>query len=168
MASLLKGSSEALPDGDARLTVVVRSSFSGNADHHHERKELKSLEREFSGAGESAALLRSTISEWYDAKHRSPSKEEIAFVNSLPVGGVPALRIRVLRQRRVPEEDRGSRLPVRIVRKEVRPADRDHIRFQEDTDIRMDRIPHPPIRAPFGQNVGGGRQKRRFHRVLLA
>jgi len=36
-----------------------------------------------------AALVSSTMDEWYGAKHRRPSKEEIAFVNSVPVGRCP-------------------------------------------------------------------------------
>lgn len=30
-------------------------------------------------------LVESTVSEWYDAKHRTMSKEEIIFINSLPI-----------------------------------------------------------------------------------
>jgi predicted RNA-binding Zn-ribbon protein involved in translation (DUF1610 family) len=29
------------------------------------------------------------LSEWYDAKHRKPSKEEVSFINSVPVGSCP-------------------------------------------------------------------------------
>lgn len=30
-------------------------------------------------------LVESTVSEWYDTKHRTMSKEEIIFINSLPI-----------------------------------------------------------------------------------
>lgn len=30
-------------------------------------------------------LVESTVSEWYDAKHRTMSKEVIIFINSLPI-----------------------------------------------------------------------------------
>ena len=53
------------------------------------KKQLKSLEGKFSGAGKTGPLLVSTISEWYDAKHRDPSKEEIALINSVAPEACP-------------------------------------------------------------------------------
>ena len=39
--------------------------------------------------GKDELLIESTVLEWYEQKHRKPSPEEIAFVNSLPVRGCP-------------------------------------------------------------------------------
>ena len=41
-------------------------------------------------------LIESTVLEWYDQKHRRPSAEEIAFVNSLPVSSCPRCRSRIV------------------------------------------------------------------------
>ena len=37
----------------------------------------------------STDLMVSTISEWYDAKHRKPSKEEVDFINSIVIEECP-------------------------------------------------------------------------------
>ena len=34
-------------------------------------------------------MMVSTISEWCEAKHRKPSKEEIEFINSIPIEFCP-------------------------------------------------------------------------------
>ena len=36
-----------------------------------------------------ADLIVSTISEWYDAKHRKPLKEEVDFINSIGIEECP-------------------------------------------------------------------------------
>lgn len=53
------------------------------------KKQLEALRAKFSGGDPSSPMMVSTLSEWYDAKHRRASPEEIAFINSLPVGGCP-------------------------------------------------------------------------------
>lgn len=63
------------------------------------RKMKKSAKKErglrsFPWSGKEAlskgeALVGSTLGEWYEAKHRMPSDEELSFVNSLPVESCP-------------------------------------------------------------------------------
>jgi|LAHS01.1.fsa_nt_gb predicted RNA-binding Zn-ribbon protein involved in translation (DUF1610 family) len=60
-------------------------------------KQLEALRAEFSSGDKSSPLMISTLSEWYDAKHRKVSCEEIAYINSLaitscPYCGSPAIR----------------------------------------------------------------------------
>jgi transposase-like protein len=38
---------------------------------------------------DSQRLISSTIHEWYDAKHREPSDDEIAFLNNIPISRCP-------------------------------------------------------------------------------
>ena len=52
-------------------------------------KQKKALKAKFSDGLSSSGMMVSTLSEWYDAKHRSPSADEVAFVNSIPVGTCP-------------------------------------------------------------------------------
>ena len=81
---------------------------------------------------------------------------------------VPALRVRGAEEGRVREEDRAADPRVRVVRPEVQPPGRDDLRFQEDTVLRMGRVPRRPLPVPFRRDVGVRQQERRFHRVLLA
>ena len=39
--------------------------------------------------GEDELLIESTVLEWYEQKHRKPSPEETAFVNSIPIRRCP-------------------------------------------------------------------------------
>ena len=41
------------------------------------------------GKGADEELIESTVLEWYEQKHRRPSAEEVAFVNSIPVRSCP-------------------------------------------------------------------------------
>lgn len=52
-------------------------------------KQKKALKAKFSDDLGSSRMMVSTLSEWYDAKHRPPSADEVAFVNSIPVGSCP-------------------------------------------------------------------------------
>lgn len=55
-------------------------------------KQKKALKAKFSDGLGSSGMMVSTLSEWYDAKHRPPSADEVAFVNSIPdvfFDGVP-------------------------------------------------------------------------------
>ena len=52
-------------------------------------KQLKALRAMFSDGEPSSAMMVSTLSEWYDAKHRRASPEEVAFINSLPAESCP-------------------------------------------------------------------------------
>ena len=53
------------------------------------KKQQEALAAKFSDGDASSALMISTLEEWYDAKHRKASPEEVAFVNSLPVKTCP-------------------------------------------------------------------------------
>ena len=64
-----------------------RSPKSGTAKHEQKTKEA--LRGEFSDTLKSSYLIVSTISEWYDAKHRKPSKEEVDFINSIVIYECP-------------------------------------------------------------------------------
>lgn len=46
-------------------------------------KQLSALKGDFSDGLRSSELMVSTISEWYDAKHRRPCADEVSFINSL-------------------------------------------------------------------------------------
>lgn len=48
------------------------------------KKQTEALKAKFSDGSKSAPMMVSTLSEWYDAKHRKPSKEEVSFINSVP------------------------------------------------------------------------------------
>ena len=52
-------------------------------------KQLEALRAEFSSGDKSSPLMISTLSEWYDAKHRKVSCEEIAYINSLAITSCP-------------------------------------------------------------------------------
>ena len=52
-------------------------------------KQKKALKAKFSDGLGSSGMMVSTLSEWYDAKHRPPSADEVAFINSIPVGSCP-------------------------------------------------------------------------------
>ena len=52
-------------------------------------KQKKALKAKFSDGLGSSGMMVSTLSEWYDAKHRPPTADEVAFVNSIPVGSCP-------------------------------------------------------------------------------
>ena len=53
------------------------------------KKQREALRAKFSDGEPSSAMMVSTLSEWYDAKHRRASPEEVAFINSLPAGTCP-------------------------------------------------------------------------------
>ena len=57
---------------------------------------------------------------------------------------------------------------MQVVRKALRPPDGDRLRLEEDTDLRADRVPPPPVRVPFPPDVGEGQQERRENRIFLA
>lgn len=80
--------------------------------------------------------------------------------------GMPVLRIRGFRQGR---EKGGwhTEIPLPVVREEVQPAYRHRVRFPQDPDLGMDRVPDPPIRIPFRRHLREGQQKRPYHRLLL-
>lgn len=46
------------------------------------KSKTEALRAKFSAGGESSGLMLSTVSEWYDAKHRRACAEEAAFANS--------------------------------------------------------------------------------------
>jgi len=46
------------------------------------KSKTEALRAKFSAGGESSGLMLSTVSEWYDAKHRRACAEEVAFANS--------------------------------------------------------------------------------------
>lgn len=54
-----------------------------------EKKQKDALKEKLSSGFQSIDMMVSTISEWYDAKHRKPSREEIKFVNSIAIGECP-------------------------------------------------------------------------------
>ena len=69
----------------------------GGIGRFMKEKQLEALRAEFSSGDKSSPLMISTLSEWYDAKHRKVSCEEIAYINSLaitscPYCGSPAIR----------------------------------------------------------------------------
>ena len=49
----------------------------------------EALKAKFSDTLGSSRMLVSTISEWYEAKHRKPSSEEVEFINSIPIESCP-------------------------------------------------------------------------------
>lgn len=53
------------------------------------KKQLEALRGDFSADSPSSDVFVSTLSEWYDAKHRKPSAEEISFLNSLVPADCP-------------------------------------------------------------------------------
>ena len=53
------------------------------------KRQKEVLRGTFSDALMSTDLMVSTISEWYDAKHRKPSKEEVDFINSIVIEECP-------------------------------------------------------------------------------
>lgn len=53
------------------------------------KKQLEALRAKFSDGDPSSPMMVSTLSEWYDAKHRKASPEEVAFINSQPVDSCP-------------------------------------------------------------------------------
>lgn len=53
------------------------------------KTQTEALTGEFSSELGSTGMMVSTILEWYDAKHRKPSQEEIRFINSLAVDECP-------------------------------------------------------------------------------
>lgn len=53
------------------------------------KKQKEALRGKFSDALMSTDMMVSTISEWYDAKHRRPSKEEVDFINSIVIEECP-------------------------------------------------------------------------------
>ena len=98
MAAVLKGGSLCFhksPSGSVGLFGTWR--FRENAPRAAEppnmnEKQLKALRAMFSGGGPSSAMMVATLSEWYDAKHRRASPEEVAFINSLPAESCPCCR----------------------------------------------------------------------------
>jgi len=67
---------------------------------HMKEKETRprfSSLRQFSWSGkkdkgEDETLIEATVLEWYEQKHRKPSPEETAFVNSIPIRSCPRCR----------------------------------------------------------------------------
>ena len=53
------------------------------------KRQKEALRGKFSDALMSTDMMVSTISEWYDAKHRNPSKEEVHFINSIVIEECP-------------------------------------------------------------------------------
>ena len=53
------------------------------------KRQKEALRGKFSDALMSTDMMVSTISEWYDAKHRKPSKEEVHFINSIVIEECP-------------------------------------------------------------------------------
>ena len=80
---------------------------------------------------------------------------------------MPALRVGRDRQGR---EGRQRDPEIRVPRlwQALRPPHRYDLRFQEDTDIGMDRIPPPPFRIPFAEDLRDGQQEFGNHRWILA
>ena len=133
-----------------RFSSLRQFSWSGKKD--------KSVDEE---------LIESTVLEWYEQKHGKPSPEETAFVKLDRGEVVPTLRPRRRRQgRKGPERDPALRLP--RMRKAIHAPHRHDIRLEEDTDIGMDRVPGPPLRVPFPEDVHVRQQERENHRRLLA
>lgn len=71
------------------LAVPGKRSPKGGTAKHMNEKQKKALEARFSDGSPSSAMMVSTLSEWYDAKHRKPSPEEVAYANSIPVSSCP-------------------------------------------------------------------------------
>lgn len=84
-----------------------------------------------------------------------------------PRGQMRPLRIRRRRQGRQ-KGRRGAKIPLPIMRQKIQPPDQHRFRLPQNPGIGMGGIPPPPLRVPFGQNLGQGQQKRRNHRRLLA
>ena len=53
------------------------------------KKQKEALRGNFSDELLSTDMMVSTISEWYEAKHRRPSKEEVDFINSVAATECP-------------------------------------------------------------------------------
>ena len=53
------------------------------------KRQKEALRGKFSDALMSTDMMVSTISEWYDAKHRKPLKEEVDFINSIGIEECP-------------------------------------------------------------------------------
>lgn len=62
------------------------------------KKQEEALKAKFSGCRGSSGMMVSTLSEWYDAKHRRPSAEEVDFVNSIPIDSCPHCGSRAVRR----------------------------------------------------------------------
>ena len=62
------------------------------------KRQKEALRGKFSDALMSTGLMVSTISEWYDAKHRKPSKEEVDFINSIAIEECPFCGSREIRR----------------------------------------------------------------------
>ena len=77
------------------------------------------------------------------------------------------LRIRRCRQGRQ-KGRRGAKIPLPIVWQKIQPPDQHRFRLPQNPGVGMGGIPPPPLRVPFGKNLGQGQQKRRNHRRLLA
>lgn len=52
-------------------------------------KQKKASKAKFSDGLGSSGMMVSTLSEWYDAKHRPPSSDEVEFIHSIPAGSCP-------------------------------------------------------------------------------
>jgi transposase-like protein len=61
-------------------------------------KQLKALGAKFSGSSKSSPMMVSTLAEWYDAKHREASNDEISFINSLEADCCPYCGSRSIRK----------------------------------------------------------------------
>lgn len=148
--------------------MVVRRLPSGNADHHHEQKTAQVPGGRIFGHGENRPAFG--FDHFGVVRRQAPrSFEGGNRVDQLRhAGSVPVLRVPAPFQRRISKDDGDPRLQMPGVRKEVRAIDRHRVRFEEDSHIRVGRVPRPPIRVPFRRHVGRGQQKRRFHRALLA
>ncbi len=59
-------------------------------------------------------------------------------------------------------------IPLQILRQKVQSAHIDSLRLEEDTAVREDRIPSPPVRVPFPDDERKGQQERRKDRRFLA
>lgn len=57
-------------------------------------------------------------------------------------------------QERVSDKDKDQDMAMQEMREKVLSTDWDHIRLEEDSPVRMDRVPHPPVRIPFSEHVG--------------
>lgn len=131
-------------------------------------KQKKALKAKFSDSLGSSGMMVSTLSEWYDAKHRPASADEVAFINSIPVGSCPRCGSENVRRDGRSKKNGPNRQGMQRLREEIRAADGNGFRLAEDTAFRMDRIFGPPIPIPFGENGVIGQQERRFHREILA
>ncbi len=62
------------------------------------KKQEEALRGKFSVDSGSTEMMVSTIMEWYEAKHRRPSKEEVSFINSIAVEECPFCGSREIRR----------------------------------------------------------------------